>query len=267
MNTIIVPTDFSPAAEKATAYAAQLARKTESSVLLLHAYQLPVPMTEYPVLLVNAEDLRKVTEESLKRALEVAQKEAGDVAFVTESRLGDAVTEIEDACKEHNPVAVVVGVKQTSGFDRMLFGDTTLSLVKHCSSPVIAVPENTTAGVPTNLVLATDLLNVEDIPATDIAAITKVLGANLHVVHVEQNESTLYPGELMNAFAGVNASYHPIKEDDVTEGLRRYVAENNIDLVLVLPHKHNLYERLFFKGHTKGILHTMPVPVMSLRND
>ena len=267
MNTIIVPTDFSPAAERATAYAAQLAKKVDASVLLLHAYQLPVPMTEYPVLLVNAEDLRKVTEDSLNRAREEAQRAAADVRFETESRLGDAVTEIEDVCKERNPVAVIVGVKQASGFDRMLFGDTTLSLVKHCTSPVIAVPETTTVGVPTNIVLATDLLNVDDIPAANIAAITNVLGANLHVVHVEQTESTLFPEDLMNAFAGVNASYHPIKEDDVTEGLKRYVEQNNIDLVLVLPHKHNLYERLFFKGHTKGILHAMPVPVMSLRNE
>ncbi|WP_121353102.1 universal stress protein [Flavisolibacter nicotianae] len=267
MNTILVPTDFSPAAAKATAYAAQLAKKVDASVRLLHAYQLPVPMTDYPVLMVTADDLKKVTEDSLQRAKEEGQKAAADVPFETESRLGDVVTEIDDVCKERNPVAVVVGVKQMTGFDRMLFGDTTLSLVKHCTVPVIAVPENTRVGVPTNVVLATDLLNAEEIPAANIAAIIAVLGANLHVVHVEQKESTHYPEELMKAFVGINASYHPIREDDVTEGLKRYVEQNNIDLVLVLPHKHNLYERLFFRGHTKGILHAMPVPVMSLRND
>jgi nucleotide-binding universal stress UspA family protein len=267
MNTIIVPTDFSPAAEKATAYAAQLAKKVEATVLLLHVYQLPVPMTDYPVLMVTADDLKKVTDDGLKRAVADAQKAGADVPFEVESRLGDAVTEIEDACKERNPVAVVVGVKHTSGFDRMLFGDTTLSLVKHCTFPVIAVPENAKVAVPTNLVLATDLLNAADIPAANIVAITNVLGANLHVVHVEQQEGTHYPEELMAAFADAKATYHPIREDDVTEGLKTYVEQNNIDLVLVLPHKHNLYERLFFKGHTKGILHAMPVPVMSLRND
>jgi nucleotide-binding universal stress UspA family protein len=71
----------------------------------------------------------------------------------------------------------------------------------------------------------------------------------------------------MNAFTGARASYHAIQDDDVTEGLKRYVEQNNIDLVVVLPHKHNLYERIFFKGHTQGILHAMPVPVMSIRNE
>jgi len=41
MKRILVPTDFSPAAENATAYAAQLARQIEASLVLLHVYQLP----------------------------------------------------------------------------------------------------------------------------------------------------------------------------------------------------------------------------------
>lgn len=267
MNTIVVPTDFSTAAEMATAYAVQLARQTAASILLLHVYQLPVPMNEYPVMVTTSEDLQKISNEGLQKAAEQAQRNATDVSFAFESRLGDVVAEIEDICKEKNPVAVVAGVKHSTGFDRLLFGDTTLSLVKHCTVPVIAVPETAEAKTPANVMLATDLLNAADIPADTITAIIGVLGAKLHVVHVEPKQSTRYPEELMGAFATINASYHLIVEEEVTEALRLYVEQNKIDLVLVLPHRHNLYERLFFKGHTAGILHTMPVPVMSLRND
>jgi len=267
MNTLLVPTDFSPAAENATAYAAQLAKQLEASVLLLHVYQLPVPMTDYPVMMVTADDLRKTSDSGLQRALEEAKKNWSDVAIEMESRLGDVATEIEEVSKERKPFAVVVGMKDVKGFERFLFGDTTMSLIKHCSYPVIAVPENTQANVPANIMLATDLLNAADIPAEEISAIANVLGANLHVVHVESKESTAVQEELMNAFASTKASYHPIKDDNVTDALKQYVEQNQIDLVLVLPHRHNLYERLFFKGHTQGILHAMPVPVMSLRND
>ena len=265
MNTIIVPTDFSPAAQQATAYAAQLARQTEATVLLLHVFQLPVHMTEYPVMVVPAGELQKSVDEGLQRAKEEAQKTVDGVSFGIESRMGDIATEIEEACKEKKPFAVVIGTKDMSGFERFLFGDTTSSLIKTCTYPVIAVPEDTKAGAPKNIVLATDLLNTEEIPAANIAAIAKVLGANLHVVHVEQTESKRSPDGLMAAFVDINATYHAIKEDDVAEGLKHFAEQNNIDLVIVLPHKHNLYERLFFKGHTQGILHTMPVPVMCLR--
>lgn len=267
MNTIIVPTDFSPAADNAAEYAAQLAQQLNASVLLLHVYQLPVPMTDYPVLMVTAEDLRKGAEDGLGRTLEAAQKKYPGISFQIESRLGDVATEIEDACKERNAFALVVGTKDLRGFERFLFGDTTISLIKNSTFPVIAVPESSHVSVPQNMVLATDFTNAADIPTGTIAGIAGVLGANLHVVHVEEKESKYYPEELMQAFAGINASYHAIKDDDVAEGLKHYVEQNNIDLVLVLPHKHNLYERLFFKGHTKGILHAMPVPVMSLKTE
>ena len=128
MNTILVPTDFSPAAANAAVYAAQLAQQIEATVLLLHVYQLPVPMTEYPVMMVSAGELKKGADEGLQRTKEEAQKRFPGVVFETESRLGDIATEIEDACKERDPFALVVGTKDLSGFERFLFGDTTMSL-------------------------------------------------------------------------------------------------------------------------------------------
>jgi nucleotide-binding universal stress UspA family protein len=226
MNTIIVPTDFSPAADNATDYAAQLARQLQTSLLLLHVYQLPVPMTDYPVLMVTNEDLKKGADEGLRRAADATLQKHADVSIATESRLGDVATEIEDACKERNALAVVIGTKDLSGFERFLFGDTTTSLIKNSTYPVIAVPEGSKAGVPQNMVLATDFLNAADIPAETIATITGLLGANLHVVHVEQEESKHYPEDLMQAFSGVNASYHAIRDEDVAEGLKRYVEQN-----------------------------------------
>jgi nucleotide-binding universal stress UspA family protein len=216
-------------------------------------------------MVLPAGELKQSVDEGLHRAREEAQKSAEGVSFEIESRMGDIATETEEACKEKAPFAVVVGTKDLTGFERFLFGDTTSSLIKNCSYPVIAVPEAATIATPKNIVLATDLLHADEMPTATIAAITKVLGANLHVVHVEQTESKPYPAELMNAFADVNATYHVIEEEDVAEGLKKFVAQNQIDLLVVLPHKHNLYERLFFKGHTQGILNAVHVPVMSLR--
>lgn len=268
MNTIIVPTDFSAAADHATAYAAQLATELQTNVLLLHVYQMPVPMTDYPVLMVTHDDIKKGVDEGLQRAREEAEKSHAGVQFETESRLGDVATEVEEACKERNPFALVVGTKDLSGFERFLFGDTTASLIRNSSYPVIAVPEDSRAGTPKNIVLATDLLNIDEMPAAKIAAIAKSLNAALHVVHVDtKNEEAGSPESLLQKLNEVNASFHTVQEDDVTEGIRHYVEQNNVDLVLVLPHKHNLYERLFFKGHTQGILQSVPVPVMCLRNE
>jgi nucleotide-binding universal stress UspA family protein len=266
MNTIVVPTDFSPAAGHATAYAAQLAQHLGGTIVLLHVYQLPVPMTEYPVLMVTHEDLKKATDEGLQKAREEAESAHPGVPFETESRLGDIATEIEEVCRERNAFAMVVGTKDLSGFERFMFGDTTASLVRNSAYPVIAVPEGARYHTPKNIVLATDLQHVDDMPTDTIRRISQQLQAALHVVHVDNaNENEKASGDLLRRLDGTNATFHTVKDEDVSEGLRHYVESNNVDMVLVMPHKHNLYERLFFRGHTKGILHALSVPVMCVR--
>lgn len=266
MNTIIVPTDFSAAAQHATAYAAQLAHPLNATILLLHVYQMPVPMTEYPVLMVTHEDIKKGVDEGLQRAKDEAEKQHAGIRFEAESRLGDVATEVEEASTERNPLALVVGTKDLSGFERFLFGDTTASLIRNSSYPVIAVPEGSQFGRPKNVVLASDLLNINEMPAEKITAMVQQLDARLHVVHVDtKNNEASPPDALLEKLAGVNPSFHTVQEEDVSEGIKQYVEQNGIDLVLVVPHQHNFYERLFFKGHTQGLLQALPVPVMSVR--
>ena len=51
MKTILVATDFSPAALNAANYAADMALAINADILLLHVYQIPVVYLEVPVAL------------------------------------------------------------------------------------------------------------------------------------------------------------------------------------------------------------------------
>ena len=66
MKTIIVPTDFSPIATNAMNFAADMAMGINASVLLLHVYQVPVSVSEVPVVLMSADDLKKSSDEKLE---------------------------------------------------------------------------------------------------------------------------------------------------------------------------------------------------------
>lgn len=265
MNTIIVPHDFSSAADNASQYAAELAGKVGGQLLLVHAYQIPVTMSDFPVLIVSAEELKKNADEGLAKVKDLVVKNYPGLTVKVESRMGDVMDEIEDICNHLHPFAVVAGMKDVSGFEKFLFGNTTLSLIKKSTYPVIAVPENVKAHLPKNMVVATDLQNIQDMPVDKIIAFAKGIDARVHVVHIElEHEEKVSPEPLMAMLQSVHASYHVVKEDDVTEGIKNYTAENQIDLVLVLPHRHNFYEKLFFRGHAEGILKSMSVPVVSV---
>ena len=62
MKTIIVPTDFSPIATNAMNFAADMAANIDASVMLFHVYQVPVSMSDVPVVMVSAEELRRSSE-------------------------------------------------------------------------------------------------------------------------------------------------------------------------------------------------------------
>ena len=66
MKTIIVPTDFSPIATNAMNFAAEMAVNINASLMLLHVYQVPVSMTDVPVVLVSADELKKESEAKLQ---------------------------------------------------------------------------------------------------------------------------------------------------------------------------------------------------------
>jgi nucleotide-binding universal stress UspA family protein len=259
MKTIVVPTDFSTSAQHATLYAAEIAKAINASVLLLHVYQIPVTMSEFPVLIVSGEELKNNADAGLQKAKEAAEKAMPGVPFKTESKMGDIVDEIQDSCSKRDVIALVAGTKDMSGFERFLLGNTALTIAKNCNFPVITVQESAPIKIPKRIALAVD--NDDKIPAEKIQAFIQLFGAQLHVVHVE-TEDKPSPIHLPDTLTG--AAYHSLKEDDVAKGIHNFVEQNSIDLVLILPHKHNLFERIFFKGHTSELISEMPVPVLCI---
>src|SRR5215211_5268139 len=87
MDTIVVPTDFSPSADNAMNYAAQLAQIIRASILLVHVYQIPISMNDVPVLMVSAEELKDSADRGLQNAKTHLEKKFPGIVVKTESRL------------------------------------------------------------------------------------------------------------------------------------------------------------------------------------
>ena len=94
MKTIIVPTDFSAISNNAIDYAVDLAKATGSSILVFHAYQVPVSMTDVPIVLLSVEDLQRNNESKMDDLKKSLQESTGDsIKIYTETKLGDTVDE------------------------------------------------------------------------------------------------------------------------------------------------------------------------------
>src|SRR5690349_10045678 len=131
MKTIVIPTDFSAAANNAVHYGADMALAVNASVLLLHVYNIPIALGDVPVALLSVDELKAAAESNinnLKKELE--QKMPGKLKIYAETRLGTVVDELEDLTQKIHPFAVVMGTTGLSAVERTLFGSNTLTAIK-----------------------------------------------------------------------------------------------------------------------------------------
>lgn len=260
----MVPTDFSASAENAMLYAGNLAKNTNASVLLLHVYQVPVGMNDMPVMIVSADELKQNAEAGLRRAKKLLQKNFESLEIKTESRLGDVVEELKDVCEKEDPFTLVVGKHGTTGIERVLFGSTSLSIIRHTTYPVIVVPDRSSEVQIENIALAIDSA-IESTPIQKIKNIIVQLKAQLHLIHVQSEKgSTLNTDQLC---AELNAKCQTIYDHEFVRGIENYIQENSIDMLMILPHRHNIIERLFYKTHTPELLQKVSIPILSIRED
>jgi len=271
MKTIIVPTDFSPIATNAMNFAADMAVNINASLMLLHVYQVPVSMTDVPVVLVSAEELRKSSEAKLQEIKDALMHiTSGKIKVYTEARLGDVSDELKDVCNHIQPFAVIMGTRGTSGVERILFGSTTLTAIRHLTWPVIVVPPGKEYGTGIKKIgFACDFDKVvETTPIQFIKKMVKEFGAELHVLNVDYESRHFKPETpeeslmLHTLLEDLNPNYHFINHVDIEDGINEFVEENNIDLLITIPKKHKLLDSLFKHSSTKQLVTQSHVPVM-----
>lgn len=270
MKTILVSTDFSPAAVNATNYAADMALAAGADLFLFHVYQVPVAVTDVPLVLMSVEDLKISAEQKLRRLKEdVRHITSGKLNILTETRLGKVTDELENICATVQPFAVVMGTTGHSSIDRILFGSTTLTAIRHLTWPVICVPKGKEYGPGIKKIgFACDLRQVEETtPFTAIIHFVKEMEAELYVLNVEEGSKKSSPEQtalLGTALKELEPQFHFIQHDDIEDGINEFAEKNNLDLIIAIPKKHKLLESLFRPGSTRQLVTESHIPVMCI---
>lgn len=274
MRTIVVPTDFSSMASNAAHYGAQLAANIDASLTLLHICEVPVVYADVPVAVPGPVELTEEAVAKLEQMKkQLLQEVVMPVKIYTEVRVGTVASQLKQFCDHVQPYAVVMGNHGQGEIESFLFGSNTVWAMKHLSWPLIVVPANAKYKTIKSVGLACDFKKA--ITATPVEAIRSIVqnfGADLHVLYINTEESKDQydalviegSGKLNEMLNDLNPHYHFIDYPDIEEGLSEYAEKYYIDLLIVVPRKHDLLGRLFHPSHTKHMaLHTK-MPLMSV---
>lgn len=140
INRILCPIDFSPHAESVLEWAAHLAEEHGSTVILLHAYHLPVEFQQLEGAYLPADFWVNVKEDAAASLGRYAERLRASGIEVEEClREGYPATVIEDEAAAQEVDMIVIGSRGLSGLKHLLLGSIAERVVQKAHCPVLTV--------------------------------------------------------------------------------------------------------------------------------
>lgn len=273
MKTILAPTDFSEISLNAVYYAADLAAALNLNLSLLHVCevhnsfnQLSVPAFDAAALLRNADEQLKELSQKLSAYTD------SRIKIKTEVMLGNVVASIEEYCMEKDPYAVVMGEETSTGLERILFGGKTLGSLKRLSRPLIVVPSKIKFTGIKKIGIACDLRKVKKtLPLKEISRLLEASPAELFVLHVSPwhrgsyTEQTDKEAEHLHSIIGnLKPNYRFLQGIDTANEIADFVEKNKIDLLIIIPKKHNIITKMIRDSQSKELVLKSAIPIMAV---
>lgn len=273
MQSILLPTDFSPTAKNAARYALELAKQLGiGRVVMYHSYEIPITIDPIApgVQMLDLESMKTNSAKSLDSFAMQVKAFAGDVAIEQLNEYGALAGGLDEVCGKVNADLVVMGITGGSVLEEKLVGSNTVSVAKHTKVPVIIVPAEASFKQIRSVVLASDFEKTDT--TVPVARIKQFIGeaqAKLVVFHLEKKEPVTIPSEAMaeeyaahTALQELNPEYHFAENKNFAEAVNDFVAEHSIDMIISIPKEHGFFAGLFSESHTKILAFHSHVPVM-----
>ena len=142
MQTILVPTDFSPHSERALEVAEKLVKLTGGKIHLLHCFQINVGgISPYGVTV--PEEFNREVREAAEKAIEDLERKVAAEGIEVETHLTPRFPSeaVSDLAKELGADLIVMGTRGATGLKHILLGSVAERTIRIAPCPVLTVKE------------------------------------------------------------------------------------------------------------------------------
>jgi nucleotide-binding universal stress UspA family protein len=275
MQTIFVPLDFSENSLQALRHAIELAKTSESQIIVFHSYQPP--------------QMGGGSFTGKKKLIDLGKQEAEDNMYKVVMRLketepdlgfehlvvdGDPIQRILFYSEKYESDLIVMGTKGASGLNEVFLGSVAAKIINDASCPVVIVPEESQKGTYERIVYATSLIADDKGVLNYLKELATDFKAKLECIHIEQDSET---NAKFQAFArnytemGTDDNYVsfkvvPKKENQKVEDvLLEYIEENPLTLLVMLRRERDFLQRIFGNSVTKKMAYHAESPLLIMK--
>ena len=266
MKTILIATDFSAASGNASLYGTELAKALKAKIILFNAYKVPQPGGALDVS-ISRYDIMMQTDKRLLDEADFLDPKREIIEIICDEGVAEDV--IVNIANEKKVDFIIAGMKGSGNSLKKIFGSTATSLIKISNIPVIVVPEKAAFSIPKIILYATDMTPGSDIEHMEqIKPITDTFESKVYLVkvvkdeHEREFEQLHTPGTVKEELKKLNVSLQYPVDTDIRHALNEFISEHHVDILVMMPHKHDWLERLFRKSETKDMLFHTHVPVI-----
>ncbi|WP_019038751.1 universal stress protein [Psychroflexus tropicus] len=277
MKQILLPTDFSDNSWNSIAYAIHLFKDEDCTFHIFNTYTPTIYKIDYNLEYPSDYGYYDAAEEESKNELETLEAKISEKklkfsphTFKTYARFESVTTLIKEFIKSSKIDLIVMGTQGATGAKEVLFGSTTVRVIKSASCPVMAIPARFSYENPHEILFPTDLaIRFNASQLSLLKEIVEQHHARLNAMHVsdahtlsERQKSNLQ--ELEDIFKGNAFLFHEVKSMKITEAIDEFQIKNKINLLVMLNNKHSFFENVFFKNtiHQIGFHIKIPFLVM-----
>lgn len=271
MKKILVPTDFSPAAHRASTYAAALAKEFNAELYLLHVYMAPATAGEMsPAWAVIDREMQEEIDGQVRKDMAILHN-TYRIKVNGDAKIGMELPTINAVAKEIKADLIVMGMK--GGGRNKHIGSITVATIRKSKVPVLVVPEHAHFIPIRKIMLATDFSSkLNDSCYKALFEIARQFRAHLQVLHVAEDSEAMDKDEIVGKMhlevmlSRVSHSYHVIEEEEVEEGITKFIHDRTPDLLVMVAHRHFILDRLFGSVYTRSLSYKTRLPLLVLED-
>lgn len=270
MKTIIVATDFSSSSLNAGKYALKMAAHLQAEILLLHVFEVLSNYKEV-VFAASVDEIKKSAQAKMVQFKnEIVLAADTNSIIKTEVKLGGFKEELTSLCEILKPYAIIMGSQGKTAGEHFLKGRHAGNAMEDFRWPILTVPVFTEFTPINNIGIAYDFVDPLDKTFIDhIRVIANDFNAAIHIVNAASEDEfnsdfITLSTKLEKMFTPHKLHFHFVEGEQVDKSVITFADKSSIDILIVMPKHHSLWERIMNRSHTKQLVLNSHVPVLLL---
>ncbi len=273
MKKILVPTDFSEHAEYALKVAAQIARKNNSEIILLHMLELPQQAGDAIGSGHNIPEIMLFKNKAISNLEDLMDAEYLNGLNVSEIvQFEKAFEGILAVSKKNDIDFIVMGSHGASGFQEMFIGSNTEKVVRYSDVPVLVIKGDTGEFTANNFVFASTFSDEIKKPFYKLLDFASGFNSHLNLVMINTPNSfrpTHIAEKIMEDFMKdynySNYSLHIYNDVNVEKGILNFSTKVKADLIGMCTHGRTGFAHFFNGSISEDLVNHAVRPVITFK--